>query len=131
MLSRWRHSAVIAALLILALLSGALPALAVDAGLAGHWEGAIEIPGTKLGIDVDFKPGDGGAWTGTISIPLQNAKDLPLTGIKVDGASVTFEIQGVPVRSRLSPMPSAGWWTATAAIPGWSTAATSTASRPW
>ncbi|HEX4963256.1 MAG TPA: serine hydrolase [Thermoanaerobaculia bacterium] len=96
MLSRWRHSAVIAALSILVLSFSVPSAHAAGTGLAGHWEGAIEIPGTKLGIDVDFKPGEGGAWTGDISIPLQNAKDLPLTGIKLEGNSVAFEIQGIP-----------------------------------
>lgn len=96
MLFRRKHSAAIAALSMLALVLVAVPVHAAETGLAGHWEGAIDIPGTKLGIDVDFKAGDGGAWTGDISIPLQNAKDLPLIGIKVEGDSVSFEIQGIP-----------------------------------
>ena len=73
----------------------AVPAFAAETGPAGHWEGEIQIPGTKLGIDVDLSQ-DGGAWKGDISIPLQNAKDLPLINIKVDGTAVSFEIQGIP-----------------------------------
>ena len=88
----WQRSAALAALILL-LITGAV--FAQSAGPAGHWEGAIDIPGTKLGIDVDLSQ-EGGAWKGDVSIPMQNAKDLPLTHIKVEGAAVEFEIQGVP-----------------------------------
>jgi CubicO group peptidase (beta-lactamase class C family) len=86
----------VAMLLLLASMDAAPILAAEEAGLAGHWDGEIQIPGTKLGVDLDFKQGEGGAWTGDISIPLQNAKDLPLINIKADGTAVSFEIQGVP-----------------------------------
>ncbi|MES1243249.1 MAG: serine hydrolase [Acidobacteriota bacterium] len=69
--------------------------LAQPASLAGHWEGAIELPGQKLGINLDFQQ-EGDAWKGDISIPLQNAKDIPLINIGLDGTAATFEIQGIP-----------------------------------
>lgn len=72
-----------------------VPALAQDIGMAGHWEGSIEIPGSPLAIDVDLAESDG-QWSGDISIPAQNAKDLPLGDIVVDGDSVSFSITGVP-----------------------------------
>lgn len=72
----------------------AVPLLAQD-GLTGHWEGAIEIPGQKLGVNLDFAK-EGDAWKGDISIPLQNAKDIPLVNVKLEGSAATFEIQGVP-----------------------------------
>jgi CubicO group peptidase (beta-lactamase class C family) len=91
----WKRSAALAALTLL-LTAGAVPARAAEAaGPAGHWDGSIDIPGTKLAIDVDLSQ-EGGAWKGDISIPLQNAKDLPLTNIRVEGATVDFEIQGIP-----------------------------------
>jgi CubicO group peptidase (beta-lactamase class C family) len=62
---------------------------------AGHWRGAIELPGTQLAVDVDLAV-DGDVWSGDISIPAQGAKDLPLTGITVDGDAVRFVIGGVP-----------------------------------
>lgn len=77
----------------------AAPAAVLSAGpqdLAGHWEGAIELPGQKLDVSLDFAKQDDGTWKGDISIPLQNAKDLPLAGIKVEGQEVTFAIAGVP-----------------------------------
>ena len=50
-------------------------ALAVDkpaAGFAGHWNGAITLPGTKLQIAVDLKADAmSSAWSGTIDIPAQ------------------------------------------------------------
>lgn len=73
----------------------AVPVLAQEAGLAGHWEGTIEIPGQKMGINLDFTQ-EGDTWKGDISIPIQNAKDIPLINIKLDGNAATFEIQGVP-----------------------------------
>lgn len=79
------------------LATGPVPAAVAPAqDLAGHWEGAIELPGTKLAVDLDFAKEADGTWKGDISIPAQGAKDLPLTGVKAEGANVTFAIAGVP-----------------------------------
>lgn len=64
--------------------------------LAGHWQGAIDIPGTRLEIDLDFYLQPDGSWKGDISIPLQQATDLPLTGIVIQGTEVSFGISDVP-----------------------------------
>ncbi|MGD8536091.1 MAG: serine hydrolase, partial [Candidatus Aminicenantes bacterium] len=64
--------------------------------LEGHWEGSIDIPGMTLEVNIDIKAKKDGSWEGDISIPAQRAKDLPLTGIHVDGNDVTFAISGVP-----------------------------------
>src|SRR5215203_112114 len=82
------------AVLVAALLI-AVPIFSQEAGLTGHWEGNIEIPGQKLGVNLDFTQ-EGDAWKGDISIPLQNAKDIPLINIKLEGNAATFEIQGIP-----------------------------------
>lgn len=73
-----------------------LRAGAEEPSIAGHWSGEIEIPGTKLGFDIDFEQKQDGSWSGDISIPMQNAKDLPLGNIRVEGNDVSFEISGVP-----------------------------------
>ena len=81
--------------LLISLLAVSVPA--ADAPqLAGHWAGAIELPGTQLEIDCDFKAQADGSWTGDISIPAQKVQDLPLTGIEVKGNEVTFVIPGIP-----------------------------------
>jgi CubicO group peptidase (beta-lactamase class C family) len=68
----------------------------VDFSPAGRWEGAIEIPGMKLEIDVDFIRNADGSWKGDITIPAQNARDLPLTGITLQGKEICFAISGIP-----------------------------------
>jgi CubicO group peptidase (beta-lactamase class C family) len=83
-------------LAVLALLSIlAVPTLADDADLAGHWAGTIELPGQELAVDLDFAFTDG-AWSGDITIPAQGARDLPLTGITVAGGEAVFAIRDVP-----------------------------------
>jgi CubicO group peptidase (beta-lactamase class C family) len=89
-----RMACAIAILLLTAI--GTFPAVAAETSLAGHWQGSVSLPSQKLAFDLDFKPGEGGVWTGDISIPAQNAKDIPLINIAVDGAAVSFEIQGIP-----------------------------------
>jgi dipeptidyl aminopeptidase/acylaminoacyl peptidase len=62
---------------------------------AGHWEGAIEIPGSELVVKVDLQQVNG-LWNGTIDFPSQSAKGLPLAAIAVDGDKVRFSIDKVP-----------------------------------
>jgi CubicO group peptidase (beta-lactamase class C family) len=64
--------------------------------ISGHWEGAIDVPGTALEILIDFNQKPDGSWEGKISIPAQNARNLPLSGIGFVDKDVTFAIAGVP-----------------------------------
>lgn len=73
----------------------AAPATARAASPEGHWQGAIEIPGSPLAVDVDLAR-EGESWSGDISIPAQGARDLPLSGVAVEGAAARFTIAGVP-----------------------------------
>lgn len=84
-------------LLLASLFTIFLPAilLAAPPSVEGHWEGSIDIPGSKLAIDVDLAR-SGESWTGDISIPAQRAKDLPLEKISVETDKVSFAIKGVP-----------------------------------
>lgn len=61
---------------------------------AGTWEGFIELPGTMLGVSVTLTL-DTTGWSGAIDIPAQGAYGLPLEGVAVWGADVTFAITGV------------------------------------
>jgi len=60
--------------------------------LAGRWQGSIKLPSGELAVKLDFTGND----AGTISIPAQGAKDLPLEKVSVDGVKATFAIKGVP-----------------------------------
>ena len=62
---------------------------------AGHWEGAIEVPGQPLKVEVDLaRKGD--KWEGTVAIPVQGMKGFPLSAITVAGDTVSFAMNGVP-----------------------------------
>ena len=86
-------------LVLLTLTLGAVsPLCAQDAPAPtpeGHWEGAIQVPGEGLGINVDFME-DGGTWTGDISIPAQMLEDFALGGLTVEGLALTFGMEGIP-----------------------------------
>jgi uncharacterized protein len=62
---------------------------------AGHWEGAIQVVGTELGIKTDFKK-SGDTLSGTIDIPPQSAFGLPLKNLQVNGAKIHFELPAGP-----------------------------------
>ncbi|HEX2464559.1 MAG TPA: serine hydrolase domain-containing protein, partial [Thermoanaerobaculia bacterium] len=64
--------------------------------LAGHWKGAIAAPGRELTFDVDLRATPGGALSGDISIPAQNAFDLALGDVKATESRLQFSIVGVP-----------------------------------
>lgn len=71
------------------------PLLAQAQGLAGNWEGAIQVPGADLGIQVLLEM-KAGAWSGSLSIPQQGAKDLPLDRLRVGADTLEFALAGLP-----------------------------------
>ena len=85
------HTLTASPLFVAAILSLFQPA----AGPSGHWEGAIQVPGPELKIEIDLAP-RGEKWEGTIAIPVQGLKGFPLSAITVEGDSVSFEMHGVP-----------------------------------
>lgn len=82
--------------IFLVAVSGPGVAAAPPQDLAGHWEGTIDVPGSKLEVNLDFVKQADGTWKGDISIPVQGAKDLLLAGIKAEGMDVAFAISGIP-----------------------------------
>lgn len=70
-------------------------ALSAQTGVEGHWEGAIQLPGTALQIRIDFKSA-GAAWQATIDIPQQGAQGLPLQAVRVAASQVHFELPAGP-----------------------------------
>jgi pimeloyl-ACP methyl ester carboxylesterase len=82
------------AFLLLSLLLAAAPATQ-PANPAGHWEGAVALPGAPLNVKIDLTL-LALAWKGTIDIPQQNATGLALDPITVAGDAVRFTIAGVP-----------------------------------
>ena len=82
-------------LCLLALSGSTLPLLGQEApSPAGHWEGAILVPGAPIEINVDLMVDDEDVWTGDISIPAQMAEDFSLSDVAVEGTSVSFKMMG-------------------------------------
>ena len=67
--------------------------------VAGHWKGQIDIPGQPITVKIDLASNDSD-WSGTIDIPVQGAKGLPLSDIHIEedetGVRLKFSIRGVP-----------------------------------
>lgn len=59
---------------------------------AGHWEGVIQGAGKDVAITVDLAVDAKGGWTGALGMPAQGAKDIPLSGITVQGDAVRFRM---------------------------------------
>src|SRR5262245_25306858 len=81
---------------LLALSLYALSTAAQNRSAAGTWDGSIATPGVELRVIVSLQQKEDRSWSGTVDIPMQGAKALPLTNIIVEGASVSFSIIGVP-----------------------------------
>lgn len=66
------------------------------ADISGHWAGEIKLPNGPMPIDLDFSRSGEGGWSGDISIPAQQARDLPLADIRNDGNDFGWRMPGVP-----------------------------------
>ncbi len=63
--------------------------------LVGDWDGQISIMGTQLGFVVHFSE-EGGELSGTLDIPQQGARGMPLHGVSFDAPNVQFAILSGP-----------------------------------
>lgn len=63
--------------------------------LVGDWDGTISIMGTQLGFIAHFSE-DNGELTGTLDIPQQGARGIPLHSISFNAPSVQFAILSGP-----------------------------------
>ena len=82
-----RRTLLIAALF---LSSAASPHAQVAADPSGHWQGMLQAPGMDVEFEVDLAKNGSGELAGTVSIPAQKLKGLPLLEVAVEGSSVTF-----------------------------------------
>lgn len=60
------------------------------------WSGAVHVPGgIELGLIVHLthEGGEGGAWTGTLDIPMQGVEGAELGALEVNGNAVSFELR--------------------------------------
>ncbi|MEL6536157.1 MAG: alpha/beta fold hydrolase, partial [Bacteroidota bacterium] len=57
--------------------------------LSGTWKGTLEVSGTQLEVFFNLTKTDD-AYSGTMDVPMQGAKDLPLDKVEVTGNGVTL-----------------------------------------
>jgi hypothetical protein len=60
---------------------------------SGHWEGAVNLPGRELEIEIDLAKNSKGDLAGTFGQPQQGVKGLPLSTAAVEGRSVRFVVK--------------------------------------
>jgi len=81
--------------LLAVLLTLTMPVFQDQPGQAGVWQGAISTPAGALTIVVRLDRKVDGAWTGSIDIPQQSLKAVPLEKIDIKGSSSAFTIAGI------------------------------------
>jgi hypothetical protein len=95
------HRSLVAAAFIVASASSARGQVPADP--TGHWQGVIQAPAQNVSFEVDLARNGNGQFEGTLGIPGQKLKGLPLTKIAVDGPSITFYARSdQPLRGVLS-----------------------------
>src|SRR3954465_5398841 len=80
-------------LLILLLVLASTALLHAEDNLSGRWEGAVDIPGSPLKVVVDLAVGEGGASTGSITIPGLGLKGAELSDIVRRDSDASFAIK--------------------------------------
>lgn len=58
---------------------------------SGHWQGALQTPSMQVPFDLDLAKDASGRLSGTLSVPAQKIKGLPLTKLDVEGTAVNFQ----------------------------------------
>jgi len=66
-----------------------------DTGPAGFWSGTIEVPNRPIEVMIDIAQ-EHDAWTAAVYVPAQGIRGAAMTGVAIDGGSVTMQIPGVP-----------------------------------
>jgi hypothetical protein len=64
--------------------------------LSGHWDGGIHTPEMSISIQVDFTSDSARQLAGTISVPPQNLRGLPLVIESAEGETINFRFRGAP-----------------------------------
>jgi hypothetical protein len=63
---------------------------------SGHWEGVIQTPEVSISIEVDLSRNANQELAGTISVPPQNLRGLPLVIETAQGRTLGFRFRGAP-----------------------------------
>lgn len=84
-----RQTVQIAVLIVLATSQVVSPQQAPNA--SGHWVGTVDVPSMPIDVEVDLARAATGDTSGTITIPAQQLRGLPLTKVQQNGLGIIFE----------------------------------------
>jgi hypothetical protein len=59
---------------------------------SGHWEGVIDAPNGPIAVEFDFVRNSSGELEGTLAVPHQHVRGLPLSNVTRDGATLRFQL---------------------------------------
>src|SRR5579862_4490931 len=93
---------------MLASFSIATPAPAQE--LQGNWQGAVQVPGGQLRMVLHIQKGADGRYAGTMDVPDQGARGIPLGSIVAAGQTLEFEVPSIRGRYRATWDPSQNQW---------------------
>jgi hypothetical protein len=57
---------------------------------SGHWQGTLQIQSMSIAFEVDLARSGNGQFAGSVDIPSERLKGLPLTTVVVDGRTINF-----------------------------------------
>jgi hypothetical protein len=60
---------------------------------SGHWEGAIQLPGMQMQIEIDLAKNAKGELAGTFAQPAQGVKGLPLSTVALEGRTLRLVLK--------------------------------------
>ena len=88
---------IIFSLMWLLVFAGAIcgQARAQENGLAGTWQGMLQLPGTELRIVFRISQNPDGTWQALLDSPDQGAKDIPTSKVVAENESLLIEVQVV------------------------------------
>jgi hypothetical protein len=63
---------------------------------AGHWEGNLQLPNREMPITLDVVKNAKGEWAAAFGFPAQNATDISVSDLSVEGKTVKFKLDPLP-----------------------------------
>ena len=73
--------------------AAAAPRAQLPVDPSGHWEGTVQAPEMIITFHIDIAKNNNGVLHGTISIPVQGVKGLPLAKVAIEETGVSFGVR--------------------------------------
>jgi uncharacterized protein len=70
----------------------------------GHWEGALDVQGFKLGMNLHIVESESATFSCTMDVPMQSARDIPASSVECqdNAVNIQFDVLGGSYRGIIS-----------------------------